>query len=613
MLPVDVQYRVYLLRQFFRLCIVPPIGLFAILSFADVTGALGRILTGALLLASIPAAFFGLGYCSHFANERRARSLGAVLAPEFYGGTAGNADIFLRALRGGGGSGTGRAYIGNNWLDLFRRTGSTTCNMRVLGADKILTMDDAVIKAVLATSFQHFEKGSSLRMRMESFLGNGIFNRDGDVWKMHRAMTRPFFAKERISDFNVFDEHSKKALDLLESTTRTGPRKGAIDAQDLYARFTLDTASEFLFGHDLNTLAMPLPIAGEAKLGPQGSSPPDTAADSHSRSFLAFVQAFESAQLNASRRARLGDLFTLVEAFHDESAEHVKVIRSFLDPLVERAVGQNAERKRAGIVPGPGDETTLLDYMAQNTSDKRVIRDELLNILLASRDTTAALLTFTTYLCAMHPEAFQKMRDEAMQVCGPTGQPSYEVIRQLKYMRAVLNETLRLYPPVPFNGRATLPGQGIVIPPSPHSVPQQPLYIPPDTNVTFAPFLMHRRKDLWGDDAESFVPERWIDPERLARFTANPMIWVPFNAGPRICLGQQFAYNEASVFLVRLLQRFSAVELAPDCQPKGSTPPEIWKHDTAHGYLPTVEQCWPASALTLFAKGGLWVRFTPAE
>jgi len=241
-----------------------------------------------------------------------------------------------------------------------------------------------------------------------------------------------------------------------------------------------------------------------------------------------------------------------------------------------------------------------------------MIRDELLNILLASRDTTAALLTFTTYLLALHPAVFKTLREEVIKVCGPDGQPTYESVRELKYMRAVLNEVLRLFPPVPVNARSSLT-HAAVLPPSPFSRPNAPLYCPSNTTFLYIPLVLHRRKDLWGEDADEFKPERWIEEEGVKRFTANPMMWLPFNAGPRICLGQQFAYNEASFFLVRLLQKFDRVTLAPECQPEGSLPPESWKTSKVGPPRKRIEKCWPLSAITLYAKGGLWVRFKPVQ
>jgi len=118
---------------------------------------------------------------------------------------------------------------------------------------------------------------------------------------------------------------------------------------------------------------------------------------------------------------------------------------------------------------------------------------------------------------------------------------------------------------------------------------------------------MHRRKDLWGPDAEEFDPDRFLD-ERLHKYlTPNPFIFLPFNAGPRICIGQQFAYNESTFFLIKLLQAFSTIELAEDIQ---LMPPADWAK--AEGRK-SVEKIMVRMSLTMYAEGGLWVRMGEAN
>ncbi|THU75943.1 cytochrome P450 [Dendrothele bispora CBS 962.96] len=115
---------------------------------------------------------------------------------------------------------------------------------------------------------------------------------------------------------------------------------------------------------------------------------------------------------------------------------------------------------------------------------------------------------------------------------------------------------------------------------------------------------MHRREDLWGPDALDFDPDRFLD-ERLHKYlTPNPFIFLPFNAGPRICLGQQFAYNEASYFLIKLLQKFDDFSLALDVQP--SLPPPEWKPEP--GTTKGRDKVMLFSQLTMSVKDGLWIR-----
>jgi cytochrome P450 len=118
-------------------------------------------------------------------------------------------------------------------------------------------------------------------------------------------------------------------------------------------------------------------------------------------------------------------------------------------------------------------------------------------------------------------------------------------------------------------------------------------------NIVWLPMLLHRDKSLWGEDADEFIPERWIDPESIARYVANPFMYGPFSYGPRTCLGRGYALNEASYFLVRLLQHFDTLVLAPECQPIESIPRPEWGNREGRQ---SKEKIWPAAAMTLYVK-----------
>lgn len=120
---------------------------------------------------------------------------------------------------------------------------------------------------------------------------------------------------------------------------------------------------------------------------------------------------------------------------------------------------------------------------------------------------------------------------------------------------------------------------------------------------------MHRREDLWGPDALVFDPDRFLDDRLQKYLLPNPFIFLPFNAGPRICLGQQFAYNETSLFLIRLLQTFSGISFAPDADPD-SLPPASWA--TGEARRP-IERVWLKTHLSLYANNGSWFRMKEAE
>lgn len=322
--------------------------------------------------------------------------------------------------------------------------------------------------------------------------------------------------------------------------------------------------------------------------------------------------------MTTALRNRFGEHWPLTEFWVDKLEKPMNVVRGFLDPILKEAVA-----KKRAMAPGTqekektndlGDRQveegeSLLDHLVNYTDDHAILCDEILNITAAGRDTTAGLLTFTIYMLAEHPEILTKLREEILRLVGPTQRPTYDDFRDMKYLRAVLNETLRLYSPVPFNVRTSV--QPTLFRSSKPDSP--PLFVPTGTRCAFSSILMHRRKDLWGPDALEFDPERFLD-ERLHKYlTPNPFIFLPFNAGPRICLGQQFAYHEASFFVVRLLQTFSSVSLDLDAQPPAARPPASWKEtDKDKAGWKAREKVRPRSHLTMFVFGGLWVRMEEA-
>ncbi|KAJ6602667.1 cytochrome P450 monooxygenase CYP63 [Mycena vulgaris] len=582
-------YRLRLLSDIGRAIVLPYACLWLTLRLLDIH--LGPILSIPVYFVFLILWAVGREVLRQSAHARTARQLGAQPVRQVVGKWPGNIDVLLRMMKA-----FKTSYVLDVYLQLFEEYQCTTLNTRILWLDNIITMDQQHSKFVLSTGFGHFWRGHSQKERMETFLGQGIFNRDDEMWKMHRNVARPFFARERISDFEVFEKYTRRTLNLVSSLSFSGQ---ACEAQDLFSRLTLDAASEFLFGTDLETLGGKLPVAGKTEMGPKGSATDD--------SWGAFAKAFEMAQQIITDRGRIGHLWPLFELFKDKNEDNAAVIRTWLDPLVRRAVDDKRVAQKAGI-DSPVADKTFMQHLADSTDDPVLIRDQLLSVLLASRDTTACLLTFVTYFMAIYPDMATKLRAEVLNHCGPHGAPTYENIRDMKYMRAVINEVLRLYPPVPLNVRESR-AEACTLPPSDASYvtdDPRPFYMPGGTTIMYLPLLMQRNPALWGPDADAFDPERWLNPDRISKFVSNPTMYAPFSAGPRICIGQNYAYNEASYFLVRLLQEFDTFTLAPEFQPAGSLPPAEWKDRKGRQ---VVEKIWPAAALTLYIKGGLWVRF----
>ncbi|PPR07844.1 hypothetical protein CVT24_002989 [Panaeolus cyanescens] len=198
----------------------------------------------------------------------------------------------------------------------------------------------------------------------------GIFNADGEMWKFHRAITRPFFTRERISDFDIYDKSAKISLKLAISRLSEGY---SIECQDLVSRFTLDSATEFLFGHTVDSLSagIPYPHVSSASL------------------------AFTEGQTQTNIRSPLGKDWPLVEFWGNKIAPLRKRMDEFIEPVMNEALRRREERLKKGNDDKEEEEMTLLAHLVNHTQDPTILKDELVNLLVAGRNTASpALATF---------------------------------------------------------------------------------------------------------------------------------------------------------------------------------------------------------------------------
>jgi cytochrome P450 len=212
----------------------------------------------------------------------------------------------------------------------------------------------------------------------------------------------------------------------------------------------------------------------------------------------------------------------------------------------------------------PSDERYIfITELVRQTTDRTRIRSELLNILLAGRDTTASLLTNLWWLLSKNPSAWSRLQTEVATL--QNSLPTFETLKDLKYLRALLNETLRLYPVVPQNSREAQ--EDTILPVGGGPDGKAPLFVAKGQVVGWSVYAMHRRPEFYGADAEEFRPERWLDdPASGVKGLRPGWEYLPFNGGARICLGQQFALTEASYTTVRLCQAFAGIESADETQ-----------------------------------------------
>ncbi|KAK0200205.1 cytochrome P450 [Desarmillaria ectypa] len=533
------------------------------------------------------------GWYMGFAIRREAAARGAILMPSVQENSISIMRRIVDNFKNGYPS-----EVFQKWSERY----GNTFSFGTLSSKWVFTSEPEHVKAILATQFRDFEKGSVVFNASEALLGAGVFTTDGerfyaiheatthlaptgDMWKFHRTMTRPFFNKDRISDFDNFERHALSTITQIKARLREGY---PVDFQDVVARFTLDSATEFLLGKDVNSIAAGLPY-------PAGSPLADNLHFVNHPS-NAFVEAFARAQEYTIVRIKSGPSWPLRELFRDK----VKPLRKVLDDFIEPLLSEGYQRKTKSTKPAGSekklDDMNLLDRLLEEADDPKVVQDELVNVLVAGRDSTASLMTMAVYMMCEHPDMLTRLRSEILEKVG-TKRPTYEDIRDMKYLRAFLNAGLCTRVSTV---ATTLPNKG-----------HPPFYVARDTLLTYSVFLMHRRTDLWGPDALEFDPDRFLDSRLQKYLTPNPYIFLPFNAGPRICLGQQFAYNEASYYLIRLLQNFSSFSLARNVQPEEGIPPASWI--PTPGTTKGREKIMFGVHITIYAKGGLWVRMEESK
>ncbi|KAF8337360.1 cytochrome P450 monooxygenase CYP63 [Cantharellus anzutake] len=531
-------------------------------------------------------------------NELEASRRGSVMPVRLRGKWPGNIDVVVDAVK---------SYRTGYALEFYeRRLNENNCdtlNLRFFWTDLYLTRDNRIIKTVLTTN-SNFGVGRSTQTQMHDLFGDGIIMCQGEASTAHRALVRPFFggylpfrgkgtfimnstARERSRDFQLSDRYLQKCIGAMRSRAQSNK---PVDFQDIFRRFTFDVAGELLFGTDIvRTLDEPLPEPEQTTVEDQESSAKG--------SYSEFARAFHQLQVLTLDRQRSSYFWPVKEFFKNKTTTYTQTVDSWIMPRVMEAL--NKKELREG--DAKSDEASFVDYLVDSTGDLKFIRDELLNALIAARDDLASLFTFVMYALSIHPDITSRLRAEVIDTV-PEGLPSFDQIREMKYLRAVINETLRLFPPVVLSGRASR--ESFLLPPD-RTSEDKPIFIPGNDTLIIFPFLlMQRRKDLWGEDADQFKPERWLDERRTMNFDSSA--FLPFGVGPKRCLGQSFAYHHTSFVIIRLLQVFDSFELRQkDGAPPGSCPPDSWRNA---GGRKAIEQVWPRVAVALFAQGGLWIK-----
>ncbi|KAI3403001.2 hypothetical protein KGF56_004254 [Candida oxycetoniae] len=411
-------------------------------------------------------------------------------------------------------------------VEMFKRYGSkTTFSAYLFGVRVVVSCEPENLKAILATQFEDFCLGAR-HAHFKPLLGNGIFTLDNEGWKESRQLLRPQFAREQVAHVKALEPH----LQVLAKHIRKFQELGkTFDIQELFFRFTVDTSTEFLFGESVHSL---YDDAINMKTDPEVAD---------------FAQAFNETQKDLAVRAYLQVMYWIYNP--PSFKRNTKIVHKFAKRFVNKALNLTPEELNEHCK----HHYTFLYELAKQTRDPQVLQDQLLNIMVAGRDTTAGLLSFCIFELARHQDVWQKLKEEIYANFGSGDDAdiekiTFETLKSCTYLKWVINEALRLYPSVPINFRTAT--RDTTLPIGGGKDGLSPVFVGKGTTVAYSPYVLHRMVKYYGKDAQVFRPERWETLKGLG------WSYLPFNGGPRICLGQQFAITEASYVIARLCQIF---------------------------------------------------------
>jgi cytochrome P450 len=227
-------------------------------------------------------------------------------------------------------------------------------------------------------------------------------------------------------------------------------------------------------------------------------------------------------------------------AFLISKSEYLEAIRT-LDRFVKLVVAQVLAWPENELekLSSSDERLEFLHSIAQQTRDPKQIRDEIMSVLIAGWDTTAATLSWVIYEICGYPTAWAKIRQEVLDVVGPDEKPTYDTLKNMTYLGNVVNETLRLHPAVPFDMREAL--ETALIPGNPG---EPDIVLLKGDTVVIHTATMQAREDMYPPESETFARPSMFSPERCEHWAPKPWAYIPFHGGPRMCFGQDFALTE---------------------------------------------------------------------
>ena len=415
-------------------------------------------------------------------------------------------------------------------------------SQQILKQKIFIANDPRIVKDVFVTKHHIYEKKSPQMQRaLEPLLGDGLFISYGDTWTSHRHIQTPLFHTGFVQNYskimvNTITEIVDEWANQKSSTVNVLPEMG---------RLTAEIISRTLFGENL----------GKEK------------ASKVVKAFADYQSSIKQTPLSS-----FTDIPNWTDKFSIKShmaMRAAKRIHAVVDEIIDKAgEKENQETLVAHLLAANEDRES------ETALTREQIRNEIIVLFMAGHETTANSLAWVWYLVSQSPDVEAKLHAELDEVLGDKI-PDFSDVSKLPYTRAIFDEGIRLYPPVPILSRQASENDVI-----------RKKKIPKGSLMLVVPWLLHRHKKLW-DQPDTFIPERFLPG---AENKPHKFAYVPFSAGPRVCLGKSFGIVESVLSIAIIAQRFrltlpEGTEVLHECRltlrPKGNLPMTLEKRDKA--------------------------------
>lgn len=401
-------------------------------------------------------------------------------------------------------------------MEQVAREHPTVAQFTLLGLHRYLVSQPELVVDVFVNHAHDTVKGPAFDVA-KAFVGNGLLTAEGPAHLSHRRLVQPAFSRASIV------EYSRTMVEFARVQDETWSQGERVDMSLQMSELTLKIVGRTLFSVD---------VSGDAaEVG----------------------QAMRDMLHVLGRYAVLG---TTLWRYPTPARRRSIDVMSTMDRVVQRIIDDHRGSETHDML------SLLMAAQEEGTgfTDAQV-RDEVITLVIAGHETTAMLLTWTWMLLAQHPDAAAWMHEELDSLLAGRA-PSMDDLESLPRTRAIVSESLRLYPPVWLVGRRLLT-----------DIELDGWTVPAGANVMSCPFAM-QRDPAWWEDPNAFAPARWIDAAGAYSEHAPEVprgVWAPFGWGNRKCIGEHFAWTEAVLILATLAQRW-APELAPGApvRPEGS-------------------------------------------